>query len=114
MSMTSEMRFGRSDSPSETIVTAFDDGQVTITVQNTEVEGHACDNELTLGQVIQLRDFLNRHIDMLALEHTGSRAVRSSDDPFQLAAVEHLPVTRFIHAQPTGGVAVDRIDNEET
>jgi hypothetical protein len=86
----SEMHFGRDDSPSETIASAFADGQVTITVQNTEVPGHACDNELTLGQAIQLRDFLNRHIDGLALAATGSAAERSSDDPTQLAAVELL------------------------
>lgn len=84
-----EIQFGRDDSPSETIVTAFGDtGQITITVQNTEVPGHACDNELSLGQAIHLRDFLNRHIDGLALAATGSLAVRSSDDPTQLASVE--------------------------
>lgn len=86
-----EMHFGRDDSPSETIVTAFaDSGQVTITVQDTEVLGHACDNELSLGQAIHLRDFLNRHIDGLALAATGSLAVRSSDDPAQLASEEFI------------------------
>ncbi|MDX0622856.1 hypothetical protein GOD54_23440 [Sinorhizobium medicae] len=89
---TAEMHFGREDSPSETIVSSFSDtGQITITVQNTEAEGHACDNELTLGQAISLRDFLNRHIDGLALAATGSLAVRASDDPTQMAAVEILP-----------------------
>lgn len=85
-----EMQFGRDDSPSQTLVSTFADGQVTITVQNTEVPGHACDNELTLGQAIQLRDFLNRHIDGLALAATGSNACRASDDPTQLAAEELL------------------------
>lgn len=89
-----EIQFGREDSPSETIVTAFSDtGQITITVQNTEVLSHVCDNELTLGQTIQLRDFLNRHIDGLALAATGSLAVRSSDDPSQLASEEVIPHT---------------------
>lgn len=86
-----EIQFGRDDSPSETIVTAFaDSGQVTITVQDTEVLGQACDNELSLGQAIQLRDFLNRHIDGLALASTGSLAVRSSDDPTQMASEEFI------------------------
>lgn len=91
MQPSTEMQFGRDDSPSVTLVSCFSDtGQVTITVQNTEVPGHACDNELTLGQAIQLRDFLNRHIDALALAATGSLAVRASDDPTQLAAEELL------------------------
>lgn len=90
MQPTSEMQFGRTDSPSITIASAFLTGQVTITVQNTEVEGHACDNELTLGQVIQLRDFLNRHIDSFALSATGSLAQRAADDSTQLASEELL------------------------
>lgn len=90
MQPTTEMQFGRDDSPTITIASAFADGQVTLTVQNQEVPGHACDNELTLGQTIQLRDFLNRHIDGLALAATGSNAVRASDDPTQLAAEELL------------------------
>lgn len=85
-----EIVFGRSDSPSETLVSAFPDGQVTVTVQNTEVPGHACDNELTLAQAIQLRDFLNRHIDGLALAATGSLAMRAADGSGQLAAEELL------------------------
>lgn len=90
MQPTSEMQFGRTDSPSVTIASAFLTGQVTITVQNTEVPGHACDNELTLGQVIQLRDFLNRHIDSFALSATGSLAQRAADDSTQLASEELL------------------------
>lgn len=91
-----EIQFGRDDSPSETIVYAFaDTGQVTITVQNTEVHNHACDNELSLGQAIQLRDFLNRHIDGLALAATGSLAVRSSDDPSQLSSEEQIHTVFF-------------------
>lgn len=91
---TAQMVFGRTDSPSQTLASAFDDGQVTITVQNTEVGGHACDNELSLGQVIQLRDFLNRHIDSLAIQQTGSLAVRASDDPAQMAAEELVIMRR--------------------
>lgn len=87
-----EIVFGRSDSPSETLVSAFPDGQVTVTVQNTEIPGHACDNELTLAQAIQLRDFLNRHIDGLALTATGSLAMRAADGSGQLAAEELLQV----------------------
>lgn len=87
MQPTTEMQFGRDDSPTVTIVSAFADGQVTITVQNQEVPGHACDNELTLGQAINLRDFLNRHIDGLALAATGADASRSSDDPTSLPAI---------------------------
>lgn len=91
----SSMSFGRTDSPSQTVVSAFSDtGQITITVQNTEVPGHACDNELTLAQTIHLRDFLNRHIDGLALAATGSLAERAADDPAQLASVEELPRCR--------------------
>lgn len=90
MQPTTEMQFGRDDSPTITIASAFADGQVTITVQNQEVPGHACDNELTLGQTIQLRDFLNRHIDSLALAATGADATRSSDDPTSLPAVSMI------------------------
>lgn len=56
--------------------------------------GPCSEYTLTLGQAIQLRDFLNRHIDELALKQTGSLAVRSSDDPKQLAAVEEVSATR--------------------
>jgi len=95
MQPITEMQFGRTDSPTVTIVSAFADGQVTITVQNQEVPGHACDNELALAQVIQLRDFLNRQIDTLALTATSADATRSSDDPTSLPAISvierHLP-----------------------
>lgn len=107
-----EIQFGRDDSPSETIVSAFGDtGQVTITVQNTEVPGHACDNELSLGQVIHLRDFLNRHIDGLALAATGSLAVRSSDDPAQLASEEFIAAVQEGIADAEAGnlVSLDSI-----
>ena len=87
MQPITEMQFGRDDSPTITIASAFADGQVTITVQNQEVPGHACDNELVLSQVIQLRDFLNRHIDGLALAATGADASRSSDDPTSLPSI---------------------------
>ena len=100
MQPTTEMQFGRDDSPSVTLVSAFADGQVTLTVQNTEVPGHACDNELTLGQAINLRDFLNRHIDSLALAATGSLAVRATDDPAQLASEELLPLALDAIAPP--------------
>lgn len=87
-----EIRFSNTASPSEIIFSAFNtDGGLTITCQNTEVAGHACDGEMTLAQAIQARDFLNRHIDGLALAAVGSAAVRSSDDPTQLAAEEIIP-----------------------
>lgn len=44
---------------------------------------------LTLQQTIGLRDFLNRHIDSLALGSIGASTERSSDDPTQLPA-EHV------------------------
>lgn len=85
----SEMKFGRSDRLSELSTEAFSDGEVNIEVA---FHGNARWYTLTPGQAIQLRDFLNRHIDELALKQTGSLAVRSSDDPNQLAAVEEVPV----------------------
>lgn len=60
---------------------------------------------LTLAQAIQLRDFLNRHIDGLALQKAVSLAVRASDDPQQLAAEEILPAkgpeARIIRYEPS-------------
>ena len=103
MQPTTEMHFGRDDSPSVTTVSAFADGQVTITVQNQEVPGHACDNELVLAQVIQLRDFLNRQIDGLALTATGADASRSSDDPTSLPAIsviERRPLPDLMDIAP--------------
>lgn len=96
-----EIRFSNTASPTEIIFSAFNsDGGLTITCQNTEVAGHACDGEMTLAQAIQARDFLNRHIDGLALAAVGSAAVRSTDDPTQLAAEEVIPQ---IAAQAPGG-----------
>lgn len=46
---------------------------------------------LTLAQAIQVRDWLNRRIDDLALTSVGSLAERASDDPTQLACTEVLP-----------------------
>ena len=90
MQFTAQMQFGRSDSPTEVHVTTYADGMINVTVQNTEVPGHACDTELPLSQAIHLRDFLNRHIDSLALDHTGSTAERASDNPAQLSCIEEL------------------------
>lgn len=84
----SEMQFGREDIPTVLEAATFSDGLVvfsTIFESRTTVHYPA-----TLGQAIQLRDFLNRHIDELALKQTGSLAQRASDDPTQLAAVEEL------------------------
>lgn len=63
--------------------------------------------DTTLGQTIQLRDFLNRHIDELALKQTGSLAQRASDDPAQLAAVEEVP------ARPPIEVRLPSINGQE-
>lgn len=82
---TSEMQFSGGGNVHELDVTTHRRGSVLVEVSDdVETLGYA----LTLGQTIQLRDFLNRHIDRLALKQTGSLAVRSSDDPNQLAAVE--------------------------
>lgn len=83
----SEMQFGRSDDTDRLEVMNLSDGSVTTAIGDT-AGGRSY--KLTLGQAIQLRDFLNRHIDELALKQTGSLAVRSSDDPTQLAAVEDV------------------------
>lgn len=84
----SEMQFGREDCPTELSVASFKDGTAQFTLS---AHGKMRAYHSTLGQTIQLRDFLNRHIDELALKQTGSLAERSSDDPAQLAAVEEVP-----------------------
>lgn len=81
-----EMDFSRTDSRMDMAVESHAGGEVRVV---------ACDGYdlgeyiLTLQQVIQLRDFLNRHIDSLALVQIGASAERSSDDPAQLPA-EHV------------------------
>lgn len=76
----------------ETIVrvNTFSDGAINVVIRN---EGIHVSPQFTLGQTIQLRDFLNRHIDELALKQTGSLAERASDDPTQLASVEEISHT---------------------
>lgn len=73
----------------ETIVrvNTFSDGAINVVIRN---EGVHVSPQFTLGQAIQVRDFLNRHIDELALQQTGSLAQRASDDPTQLASVEEI------------------------
>jgi len=74
-----------------TRVNTFSDGGMNVVL--LAYDGNAyVGAPLTLGQAIQLRDFLNRHIDELALQQIGSLAVRSSDDPTRLASVEEVPV----------------------
>lgn len=85
-----EMQFGHDEANTEVAVRTHSVGSVTVTVceKFDGVAGFSMDHRLTLGQAIQLRDFLNRHIDSLALEATGSNAQRSTDNPDQLASVE--------------------------
>lgn len=88
----SEMQFGREYCPTELSVATFRDGTTQLTLS---AHGKMRAYQATLGQAIQLRDFLNRHIDGLALQQTGSLAERASDDPTQLASVEEIPHTAF-------------------
>lgn len=91
-----EMQFGNSDEDTELQLTACCAGHVVASlVTLRSIDGRALlgSNLLTLGQTIQLRDFLNRHIDELALKQTCSLAERSSDDPTRLAAVEEVPAS---------------------
>lgn len=83
----SEIQLARLGVDAELSVTAFDEGSMTFTLTR---HGKSWAYSSTLGQAIQLRDFLNRHIDGLALQQTGSLAERSSDDPAQLASVEEV------------------------
>lgn len=83
-----ELQLSRDEFQIHLTVTANAGGEVDITVR--EEPRHPSGYSLSLGQAIQLRDFLNRHIDGLALAATGSLAVRSSDDPTQLAGEEFI------------------------
>lgn len=83
-----EMQFGAEGQRETLSVRTFHDG--TLEVAATDGYDHG-DCPLTLGQAIQLRDFLNRHIDGLALQQIGSLAVRSDDGSDQLDAVEEVP-----------------------
>lgn len=80
----SEMQFGSTDQGNSLVVESQDDGQLCVSVPEDEAHHH-----LSLQQTIQLRDFLNRHIDSLAFGSIGASAERSSDDPTQLPA-EHV------------------------
>lgn len=101
----------------ETIVrvNTFSDGAINVVIRN---EGIHVSPQLTLGQAIQVRDFLNRHIDELALQQTGSLAQRASDDPTQLAAVEEI--VRQFPCDPDRGLrpgylkrgVIDRVASE--
>lgn len=83
-----ELQLSRDEFQIHLTVTANAGGEVDITVR--EEPRHPSGYSLSLGQAIHLRDFLNRHIDGLALAATGSLAVRSSDDPSQLASEEFI------------------------
>lgn len=78
-----EIQFGSTDQGNSLVVESQDDGQLCVSVPEDEAHHH-----LSLQQTIQLRDFLNRHIDSLALGSIGASTERSSDDPAQLPA-EH-------------------------
>lgn len=80
-----DMQFSCLGQPHGMTVSSCVDGTMILTV-SSDVDTRSY--RPTLGQVIHLRDFLNRHIDELALQRTGSLATRSSDDPAQLAATE--------------------------
>lgn len=84
-------------------INTFDDGSVSVVLRGPE-QIHASGRH-TLGQAIQIRDFLNRHLDELALQQTGSLAVRSDDGTEQLAAVEEI--RHFVEGVQTGTVRVD-------
>jgi len=87
----SEMQFGSTDQGTEFRAVSGDAGEVLVGVVRHHPHGLMLghDHLLTLQQTIQLRDFLNRHIDTLALASIGAETVRSSDDPAQLPA-EHV------------------------
>lgn len=82
-----EMQFGAEGQRETLFVRTFPDGRIEAAATDGYDHGECT---LTLGQAIQLRDFLNRHIDGLALKQTGSLAQRASDDPTQLASVEEM------------------------
>lgn len=86
--MIAEMEFGRTDYEEELAVSATTNGEVDVQVSWS---GDARFYTMTLAQSIQLRDFLNRHIDTLALASVGASTDRASDDPAQLPSEEVLP-----------------------
>lgn len=92
------MQFAHSNADTELDVHTHQQGSVTFTV-NQMYDGKAVAGfsyRLTLGQNIQLRDFLNRHIDHFALGAVGSLAVRATDDLTQLASVETIDLSRVM------------------
>lgn len=84
---TAELQLTRDDHDGVLGAVTYGDGSVRFV--GTGIDNRT-DFPATLGQAIQMRDFLNRHIDSLALEATGSTAERASDDPTQLACTETL------------------------
>lgn len=91
-----EMKLTHEGAQETASVSSYSDGALGLCVESTRsIYDAPGEHKLTLGQAIQLRDFLNRHIDELALKQTGSLAVRSTDDPAQLASVEEIPHTAF-------------------
>lgn len=100
----SEMQFAREGDRRTLTVCSYDDGSTMAFILDSS---RSMKVPLTLGQTIQLRDFLNRHIDGLALQQIGSLAERASDDPAQLASVEEIP------ARPSIEVRLPSINGQE-
>ena len=88
----SEMQFANTDSLNEMVFEEQEFGGINAYVRGAdetdEINYLDSSYQFTLQQIIQLRDFLNRHIDSLALGSIGASTERSSDDPTQLPA-EH-------------------------
>lgn len=90
------MQFEHTDASTQLDVHTHQQGSTTFTVNELYhgVAAASQSHRLTLGQVISLRDFLNRHIDHFALAATGSLAERSTDDPTQLSGEELIDLSR--------------------
>jgi hypothetical protein len=103
-----ELGLTRSDGVTTmTVATALQGGAITFSLANEVHDEFTALGRYsaTLAQTIQLRDFLNRHIDGLALQQDGSLAVRASDAPEQMAGEEVLPEprpeVRIIRSEPS-------------
>lgn len=96
MKILAEMMFSRDDSPKTFLQsTSLLDGSIRAGVGSGDGWTHY--HTLPIQQVIQLRDFLNRHIDRFALQDLGADASRASDDPGQLPAVAEIPAPQILH-----------------
>lgn len=96
--MLAEMDFVRDEELFTLSATSFRDGELCIdsAVGGADMRTGFC---LTLQQTIQLRDFLNRHMDTLALNRIGASTERSSDDPAQ------LPSEHVVEGTPRSGMS---------